>query len=109
MHTSPSSGKQKTTTDCQIEHRASPDSIKTTIRRLRTIKGKLLVAEQWFLRNKKAERCPLDVAESDRACSRWFTLYFDEAVEIIRRDVDETLSSLVHEINRVRKEFPRDD
>ncbi len=35
--------------------------------------------------------------------------YFDEAVEIIHRDVDETLSSLVHEINRVREEFPRDD
>ncbi len=35
--------------------------------------------------------------------------YFDKAVEIIRRDVNETLSSLVHEINRVRMEFPRDD
>ncbi len=35
--------------------------------------------------------------------------YFDEAVEIIRRDVDKTLSSLVHEINCVRKDFPRDD
>jgi hypothetical protein len=31
--------------------------------------------------------------------------YFDEAVKIIRWDVDETLSSLVHEINRVRKDF----
>jgi hypothetical protein len=35
--------------------------------------------------------------------------YFVEAVEIICRDVDETLSLLVHEINRVREEFPRDD
>ncbi len=73
------------------------------------MKGKLLVAEQWFLRNKKAEQCPLDAAELDRACSRWFTLYFDKAVEIIRQDVDETLSLLVHKINRVRKAFPRDD
>jgi len=37
------------------------------------------------------------------------SFYFDEAVEIVRQDVDETLSSLVHEINRVRKDFPRDD
>ncbi len=36
-------------------------------------------------------------------------IYFDEAVEIIRRDVAETRSSLVHKINCVRKEFPRDD
>ncbi len=35
--------------------------------------------------------------------------YFDKAVEIIRRDVDETLSLLVHKINRVREEFPRND
>ncbi len=35
--------------------------------------------------------------------------YFNEAVEIIHRDFDETLSLLVHEINLVRKEFPRDD
>ena len=34
---------------------------------------------------------------------------FDEAVEIVRRDVDETLSLLVHEINRMRKDFPRDE
>jgi Ethanolamine utilization protein EutJ (predicted chaperonin) len=34
---------------------------------------------------------------------------FDEAVEIVRRDVDETLSSLVCKVNRVRKDFPRDD
>ncbi len=37
------------------------------------------------------------------------SFYFDEAVEIVRWDVDETLSSLVHEINRVRKDFPCDD
>jgi hypothetical protein len=37
------------------------------------------------------------------------SFYFDEAVEIVRRDIDETLSSLVHEINRVRKDFPLDD
>jgi len=34
---------------------------------------------------------------------------FDEAVEIVRRDVDETLSLLIHKINHVRKDFPRDD
>ena len=38
-----------------------------------------------------------------------YAFYFDEAVKIICRDVDETLSLLVHEINRVRKDFPRDD
>jgi hypothetical protein len=31
--------------------------------------------------------------------------YFDEAVKIVRRDVDETLSLLVHKINRLRKDF----
>jgi hypothetical protein len=71
--------------------------------------GKLLVTEQWFLRNKKADQCPQDVADSDQGCSRLFILYFDEAVKIVRRDVDETLSLLVHKINRVRKDFPRDD
>ncbi len=35
--------------------------------------------------------------------------YFVEAVEIICRDVDETLRSLVHKLNRVREEFPRED
>ena len=37
------------------------------------------------------------------------SFYFDKAVEIVRRDVDETLSSLVNKIKRVRKDFPRDD
>jgi hypothetical protein len=35
--------------------------------------------------------------------------YFGEAVEIIHWDVDETLSSLVHEITHVRKENTCDD
>ena len=34
------------------------------------------------------------------------SFYFDEAVGIIRQDVDETLSLLVHDINSVRKDFP---
>jgi hypothetical protein len=37
------------------------------------------------------------------------SFYFDKAAEIVCRDVDETLSSLVHKINCVRKDFPRDD
>jgi hypothetical protein len=37
------------------------------------------------------------------------SFYFDEADKIIRRDIDKTLSLLAHEINRVRKDFPRDD
>ncbi len=37
------------------------------------------------------------------------SFYFDKAVEIVCWDVDETLSSLVHKINRVRKDFPCND
>ena len=33
------------------------------------------------------------------------SFYFDEAVKIIGRDVDETLCLIVHKINRVRKDF----
>ena len=73
------------------------------------IKGKLLVAEQWFLRNKKqSDAHKMWPPRIEVALDR-LSFHFDEAVEIVRRDVDETLSSLVHVINRVRKDFPRDD
>ncbi len=74
------------------------------------IKGKLLVAEQWFLRNKKKQ---------SNAHKMWPTgvmvalnclyFYFNKAIEIVCWDIDETLSSLNHKINRVRKDFPCDD
>jgi hypothetical protein len=69
------------------------------------IKGKLLVAEQWFLRNKKqsdAHKVWLTQIEVALDC---LCFYFDEAVKIVCWDVDETLSSLVHEINCMRKDF----
>jgi hypothetical protein len=73
------------------------------------IKGKLLVAKQWFLGNKKQ-------SDAHKMWPPWIevaldclSFYFNEAVEIICRDVDKTLSLLVHELNRVRKDFPRDD
>jgi hypothetical protein len=72
------------------------------------IKGKLLVAEQWFLRNKKAEQCPQDVASLEVALD-CLSFYFDEAVKIVCWDIAESLSLLVHKINCVRKDFPRDD
>ncbi len=37
------------------------------------------------------------------------SFYFDEAVEIIRWDVDKTLNLLVHELNCMRKDVPHDD
>ena len=73
------------------------------------IKGKLLVAEQWFSRNKKqSDAHKMWPPRIEVALDR-LSFYFDEAVEIVHRDVDETLSSLVCKVNRVRKDFPRDD
>jgi len=73
------------------------------------IKGKLLVAEQWFLHNKKQSDAHKMWPPRIEVALDCLSFYFDEANEIVSRDVDETLSSLVHEINRVRKDFPRDD
>ena len=72
------------------------------------IKGKLLVAEQCFLRNKKQSDAhkmwPTGIEVALNCLS-----FFNEAVEIVCQDVDETLSLLVHKIKRVRKDFPCDD
>ncbi len=73
------------------------------------IKGKLLVAEQWFLCNKKQSDAHKMWPPRIKVALDCLFFYFDEAVEIVCRDVDETLSSLVQKINRVRKDFPRDD
>ncbi len=73
------------------------------------IKGKLLVAEQWFLRNKKQSNAHKMWPPRIEVALNCLSFYFDEAVEIVRRDVDETLSSLVYEINCVRKDFPCND
>ena len=71
------------------------------------IKGKLLVAEQWFLRNKKQSDAHKMWPPRIEVALNCLSIYFAEAVEIVRRDVDETLSLLVHKINRVRKDFLR--
>ncbi len=73
------------------------------------IKGKLLVAEQLFLRNKKQSNAHKMWQTQIEVALDCLCFYFDEAVEIVRQDVDETLSLLVHQINRVRKDFPCDD
>ncbi len=73
------------------------------------IKGKLLVAEQWFLRNKKQSDAHKMWPPRIEVALDCLSFYFDEAVETVCRDVDKTLSSLVQEIIHVRKDFPRDD
>ncbi len=73
------------------------------------IKGKLLVAEQLFLHYKKQSDAHKMWPTQIEVALVCLCFYFDEAVKIVCRDVEETLSLLVHEINRVRKDFPRDD
>jgi hypothetical protein len=73
------------------------------------IKGRLLVTEQWFLHNKKQSNAHKMRPPRIEVALDCLFFYFDKAVKIVCRDVEETLSSIVHEINRMRKDFPRDD
>jgi hypothetical protein len=56
------------------------------------IKGKLLVAEQWFLRNKKQRDAHKMWPTRIEVALDYLSFYFDEAVEIVRWDVDKMLN-----------------
>jgi hypothetical protein len=65
--------------------------------------GKLLVAEQWFLCNKKKSDAHKMWPTQIDLVLGCLSLYFDKAVEIIRPDVDKTQRSIVHGMPHVKR------
>jgi hypothetical protein len=73
-----------------------------------TIKtGKLLVVEQWFLRNKKMSDARKMWPTRIELVLDCLSLYFDKAVKIICPDVDTTQRSIVRGMQHVKKGFTR--
>jgi hypothetical protein len=69
-----------------------------------TIKtGKLLVTEQWFLRNKKSSDAHKMWPTRIELVLGCLSLYFNEAIKIICPDVDETQRSIVRGMPHVKR------